>query len=229
MHGGVQRQEELEGPAEAAFELPPGCYRLRLDADGYLPVGRYETIAGDRAVTVPLPLDPAGVTGIRIRPGAPEGIAELSRRQAAMLLNVLAKIRALRLGRFLQAIEEFEEDRIWVRVPEGTEGLVRVDRHFHPVSGVPDIAAEGYDRSGSYETGGRIASLRLTFFRPDAGDHELVDVGFGELEEALGGVLDVVHPGAPGDEADPYLTHQMLTAAGIDPGYELLTSSTSRS
>lgn len=237
---------------------PGGRFLVQAFPVHYRPVGRFVPILDGQSVRhgFTFPVDPRRVTNVRwpAFTQLPDSLRALldnsfvqdmedfqggelfeqlkkDRLQAAGLLNIHAKMRAVKFGsgksvaEFLTGLTRVRGDRIFANVTKELRDAVKNSGSadlFHKVSDALHTPPPGYERVDSYKTTEHYGNLQLTFFRKLDTLEFLVD---SDLDDAQGieHVFQVLSHALTNGATHPYDIHQILLAHhGIDPGYELI-------
>ena len=158
----------------------------------------------------------------------------LTDRQKAGALNVLAKMEAVKLGErsvlsFVDRIEKFAADRIYVRLLDGGGLQAAIDRDIEAGNDTFSEALgalhPGFD-AGSYKTTERAGkgNLQLSFAEPDESGNVLVDADIDIYTDVLRHMFgEVFLNHLTNARTDPFRVYQVLAEADIRPEYELRT------
>ena len=237
---------------------PSGRFLVQAFPVHYRPVGRFVPILDGQSVRhgLTFPVDPHRVTNVRwpAFTQLPDSLRTLldnslvqdledfqggelfeqlkkDRLQAAGLLNIHAKMRAVKFGNdksvadFLTGLTRVRGDRIFANVAKELRDAVKNSvsaNLFRKVSDALHTPPPAYERVDSYKTSEHYGNLQLTFFRKLGTLDYLVD---SDLDDAQGieHVFQVLSHALSGGTTHPYDIHQILLAHyGIDPGYELI-------
>lgn len=153
-------------------------------------------------------------------------------RQKAGALNILAKMEAVTLGdgsvlSFVDRIQKFAADRIYVRLLGGSGLQAAIDRD---IEGGNDTFTEalgalhpGFD-AGSYKTTERTGqgNLQLSFAEPDESGGVLVDADIDIYTDVLRHMFgEVFLNHLTNARTDPFRVYDVLAEADIRPEYDL--------
>ncbi len=236
---------EAEGNAldVFSFELDPGSYYVRVDADRHSKVGKLVSFFNGTTVEVRLPMKPSEATIVFPQAPPPNLAAvlgldldELDELAHAGLLNVWAKAFATVLpdGRpvaeLFKSIFEARQDRIFVELDAAAE----VALEFAVEAGLLDHAPaslhdppreDGYSKDDviSYKSPDDRGNLQVTVFRPAAGRRDLPPLGDVDVDEARGfpHVFDVLEHHVFDELTDPREIYEILRSTGVFPPFGL--------
>jgi len=237
---------------------PDGRFATQILPMHYRPVGRFLQVLEDKTVrhAFTFPADPKRVSQVRFpdfnqlpeslrqvlddsriegledfQGGELYGALKQDRLQAAGLLNIHAKMRAVKFngGRsvadFLTALTRVRGDRFFAKVQKELRDAVVNSlgaNLFQRVDGSLHTPPPGFVAIDSFKTLDHYGNLQLTFSNNPATLEFRIDA---DLDDAQGieHVFQVLSHALTGGETHPYDIHEILLAhQGIDPGYELV-------
>jgi hypothetical protein len=237
---------------------PSGRFLVQAFPVHYRPVGRFIPLLDGQSArhAFTFPVDPHRVTNVRwpAFTQLPESLRALldnslvqdledfqgselfeqlkkDRLQAAGLLNIHAKMRAVTFGNdksvadFLTGLTRVRGDRIFATVAKELRDAVKNSTSaglFHKVSDALHTPPPDYERVDSYKTTEHYGNLQLTFFQKKGTLEFLLD---SDLDDARGieHIFQVLSHALTSGATHPYDIHQILLAHHkIDPGYELI-------
>lgn len=236
-------------PHHFTLEMEVGEHTLFLSAPGYYEAAERVRFSARRTPRVDVVLEarhrprfrPVGQLSPEVRriignsaggldPGAT--FLRLTDRQKAGALNILAKMEAVKLGdrsvlSFVDRIQKFAADRIYVRLVDGGSLQAAIDRDIaegnDTFSEALGALHPGFD-AGSYKTTERSGkgNLQLSFAEPDESGSVLVDADidiYADVLRHMFGEVFVNH--LTNARTDPFRVYHVLAEAGNRPEYEL--------